>query len=1454
MKGKKITFIASLALGACCFGGAATYASASAESEKKFTADLFLPSEIQIESASVPDSGEDMSLGVCLTTQRRESEIYFRNDVSGRFTLDFAPRMTNGTIALQEVEFTFTEVESGDSFTAFALYGSTYEVGVKLDGERAGLYYSNKKLMGLTTFANGGGTYTSVADERITLSFDPSDMSVYADGTLVWNFLESEQDGREFGVSFDPFGTYRVSIAMTEYIGVTASMMLYSVNSCALDKVVLGDVGAPTVSAAFNKSGLVGESYELPKGYGYDVWEGQLKVENEVVSPSKQTVAKNATSFLPKEAGVYTVYYTAQNAEGKTSTAEYSVEITEMLPQCDNVLMGEIPQTAYTGTTVFVPEMHVYGGLLYYDYEQAKVTVSHNGVIQLVYSDRVGGFEYPLQYEGNYKFSYYAGDTWINYETKVEKAAWRFDYDYQDGYSIGDFIDLTTGTLYVGEEAAAYTVTVQYPSGKTYENGKVVLDEAGLYRVSLTTENGSIVKQEIEVKERSTDNFSTTSSSMSIGYGKSVITGRSGVTVTTTNNRQTVNYNRPINLGKYVDQTRENANGTIVRGEKKTVLMPSATPFIEFSVEPKAYGKRTVSFIEITLTDAADPNNNIHIAVTDGGTGGGWTYIAAGAGTQGYAGLHQGDPAKWYTYNIIGTYTYGLYTHHSFSGKTGAYQASNNIVRLYYDNEEKQILTEPSASPLGTSEANHIVADFDNSDFCHGTPWTGFTSDEVYLSITMGTLVASEATCIVYSIDGATFMNEYVDYDTAPTISVRGSYILEGVKGQTLSVPEATAYDATGVLMDNVLSYVYYEADGKEYAVETVDGKFRTDRAGEYVIYYSATDKFGNEGGLKVHVIVHETYGALSATVQPLEAELTGGKTGTAIALAPISKLTIDNALGKTTATAAVTFGGAEVSVQDGKFIPERAGAYTVTFTVTDGTGRTATASYTVTVALETEPVIVSSVPVYVAFVRGNAYKIKEIYIKDYTLETIEPILTTVYINGEKYDGKTYTPENLTEAKDAEEKAETVTIEYKYGEELIRSYEVPVRTVYKKYDKKLSDTITVEQTAFLADRFFQTEGGATLEMNSINMKMTATADGAAIRLAQPLASENLTFGFDVAAVRNEDLSPVETGVERVQIRITDANDESKSLLFSIERNADGETVAFVGGEECSVAFSGSLTATSLNAFLIRLDNAGKTFYDGNTGGKLVEIKTFENGKDFDGFSDSVYLAVTVDVTDGQTATLQSFNFNGQTFSSNADDQTAPKIEVNGVIEGSYPYTSTVKIPTATASDVLSNVSAEGVRVTVSYVAEDGSDVPAYDVNGKELTNLPATEEYELKLDRIGEFKVTYSAKDTRKGDSAKVVLLQSYIAQEPVLEIKGKIPTSARVGDTVKLPSFKATYAEGSKENLCYAVYIAPSGVYQLVQTGEFALTEVGTYKLRFLALDEYGNYAIVEYKIAVTA
>ena len=79
------------------------------------------------------------------------------------------------------------------------------------------------------------------------------------------------------------------------------------------------------------------------------------------------------------------------------------------------------------------------------------------------------------------------------------------------------------------------------------------------------------------------------------------------------------------------------------------------------------------------------------------------------------------------------------------------------------------------------------------------------------------------------------------------------------------------------------------------------------------------------------------------------------------------------------------------------------------------------------------------------------------------------------------------------------------------------------------------------------------------------------------------------------------------------------------------------------------------------------------------------------------------------------------------------------------------------------------------------------------------------------------------------------------------------MPKTAKVGDEIVLPEFTVVFAEESENNVSYAVYITPNNQYFYINNGKFTAERAGMYKIRYFALDTYGNYAIWETVIIVT-
>lgn len=1456
---KSVLALSGVAFAVTACGAFGVLSTASAQTEPpRAVSELFLPSEIALTPSYIPEDSE-AGASLLMTTEKRNAKVGMADDISGDFSFTFAPVAEGGSTTLKTLSVYFTETTTGENFSLTLSFGQTNYAYVELDGDKAGLAYYNGKLYGCTGYENASGAYTSFTAETVSVSFDVEKTAVYvgAEGSelLVWDFSEPTADYYEFGKTLGFFEKYSVTLEIEDFAGESSGFMLYSVNGCPLDKVVLDGVSTPRVAASVAQKGLKGEKFVVPTAAAYDLIDGQLSgVTTEVYNPLGEVVTLDKNVFTPTRAGEYVVKYTATNSQGNTATQEYKVEILAELPEIsyEFVDFKEFPETAAIGESCYVPQMRKVGGSLTDESSLVTVTMLRNGWEQVRYTDVESGFTYTFEKDGEYTFVYNAGELQRSYTVTVADVdeSVVLDYDFQASYEVNDYLDITSAKLLVRGVDTAYETEITYPDGNVYANKRFVLSQAGSY--TLTAYSAATptqrVTRKIIVNENVTSLFSSNSSEMTFTRETSMMTGVSGVSINTSSYGATAVYNQVIDLSRYTGQTAANEKVGTVYGETNVVLSETATPFIELSVQPHKYGVVATDCIYVTLTDVYDENNSIKIIISkeDSST---WTYVRAAAGEQDYGGLYAANNSFR---------TNGMYGHmlpHSFAGKPSSAAfvlPENSRVALFYDHEEKKLLTK------GTPGSNRtaIIADFDNPLLCNGAVWDGFTTGEVVLSVELGRVYYDKASCIVYSVDGVDLTGEAVEYGK-PQIQIDGRY-LEGLKGESFAIPTAKALDSSGSVITNVTTrVVYVAANGKEYDVNVQNGAFATERAGTYYVRYFATDKFGNEAVAQAAVAVHETYEALSAEVSVSE-EYSAGKTGQSIPVYPSKDVAVYNALGEVKKSVAVTFNGEAVEIDaDGAFTPVRAGDYTVTYTLTDGVGRKATASYEVAVELETELVLQSTVPVYVGFIEGNTYTLQDVYVIDYTAENPVPQKADVYVDDVK-QGATYTPTvSETEGENAEEVVRFVTLKYKYdGREIAGlSYTLPVRNVYKE-KSVLVGTNSIKAKAFRADRYFYAEEGMSVAMSS-SVTLTATKDGAKAYFIQSQQAEGLKMTFDVTG-KNEAHTAIDTNVKKLHFYITDATDASKVVQITVaaETGTDGKTKTqmYVNGVAAIGEFTGSLDGTSRLAFGWTLNVGTKSLVDTQKNTRIAWLDTYLDGRKFEGFKEKVFISIEIERKDSTKASaIQISALNTQNFSINASNDTvAPSLKANARFESVYPYQSTVTIPTATASDVLSDV--KEILVTVLYSTDSG-EVSVTDVNGTLLENVSATTEYQVLLSQTGTYRVVYTAKDTRGGKAETSTTFDVSVSRAPIITLKGSWQETVKVGTTVSPVAFEVEFAEENAENLAYAIYIAPSDRYQYIyQDNTVTFSEVGKYTIRYFALDGYGNYTITEYTVNVVA
>jgi hypothetical protein len=145
----------------------------------------------------------------------------------------------------------------------------------------------------------------------------------------------------------------------------------------------------------------------------------------------------------------------------------------------------------------------------------------------------------------------------------------------------------------------------------------------------------------------------------------------------------------------------------------------------------------------------------------------------------------------------------------------------------------------------------------------------------------------------------------------------------------------------------------------------------------------------------------------------------------------------------------------------------------------------------------------------------------------------------------------------------------------------------------------------------------------------------------------------------------------------------------------------------------------------------------------------------------------------------------------------------------------------------------------------------------------------------LKLDKAGNYLVTYFAKDSNGKSTEESYSVMVADETAPTLTVNGSLRSEYKVGDKISIPTYSAT---DNGETCCVQVeLILPNNELRLLHYSEngevtsllaadntlynssfkvdentFVAEDVGIYTLRFLAYDEYYNTVSYEMKFNV--
>ena len=1005
-------------------------------------------------------------------------------------------------------------------------------------------------------------------------------------------------------------------------------------------------------------------------------------------------------------------------------------------------------------------------------------------------------------------------------------------------YVIDDMITIPERTLSVGGSDYQADIKLCYPNGVTVmmESGDFSFEQAGAYTLiyEVKDANSKYYSEEIDIFVAD-KLWRVGSEKSSTEYG--VVGSTSALLVSLAKNDK-LTFNKPIDVSN----------------------LTSADILFSGFVNPSTVGTYEFDKIKFTFTDIYDPTQTLTIQGTRSTSTDQqrctsyWT--AAGTGQ---------TLGGWDANTNGGT---GSFVNNVQFGIRGTALTSTSFYSQWGDWSKKPIeFSDVTADKVGFSISfdpndmrvmgnSRFIADLNEPAYYESEPlWAGFPSGKVKLTVEALDCISETANFAIsqlYGYDSFDVENKYVETD-APTITVdvdekyvsesNGRYAFKplAVVGGNYPVPTATAFDEnSGNLSVKAQVYYNYSSETSRIEYPVNDNTFAVDLPGSYAIVYTAKDYMGNIGQ-KVYWITAKSSleTPLTLTVDT-EGAAFSGLCGERIEVAPY---TAAGGSGDINVVITASLGDTVLSVENGKFIPEQAGKWTVKYVATDYAGFAEVQTYQIEVALGDKPVFVDAPLLPRYLIAGIEYEVPTVIAYDYT-------------SGTKV-------EKVASLKVKDASGENV---YEVGETFVLSVTEEKNIVTYEFFADAA-TYTVEIPAVAPIVEVEEDGETYLEVYvekmflGENMTAEKTKEGLIVT-AQEAGDVSWLFANAVAAdyaSLNVKGIQGESNFDAFQVTFTDYADSNVSVTMNLEKNAKGLALVRFGNTDREMKKGFNLgTDTNGNS----LDNFSFSYKLGSfyVDELAVSVSTDDMGNAFNGFpSGKVYISATaVNAEAGAKYLVEKID--NHLVNQRNNDTIAPRVAINGTYGGMYKLNDMYVVTTALATDVID----ANVSCFVTVRTPEGEIV--YDKNGVALNQVPASQEYVVKLTEYGQYTVEYTSTDWNNRRAASSYSVNVFDRKAPRVHVADTWSETAKIGETVTLPEVYVTDDASELANITvYRTVRNPNGVLMqlgydyVVENGKISYIQynytfqyAGEYEFIIVVCDETGNQTLVEYVVTV--
>ena len=836
----------------------------------------------------------------------------------------------------------------------------------------------------------------------------------------------------------------------------------------------------------------------------------------------------------------------------------------------------------------------------------------------------------------------------------------------------------------------------------------------------------------------------------------------------------------------------------------------------QFLVEGSAEGVLDFSNLNWTITDVEDPTNQVTISMVDSGTDcfGIGTYIKVGATGQIMSG-----------YEGKGLHTnprFGTPILHCFRKQPEGFDYE--LANLYFDYEQRQMWTYKEF----LYGSKFMIADMDSpTDFA--TLWNGFTSNKVRISVSLSGLSSATGNVIVTKIMGYDLSQEDIVDTVAPSLEIDfagETSVPVAVKGTNYRVFDPIARDN----LDNEVKMeisAYYQPtldSTVKVDVEIDDGYFTASQAGIYTLHYKASDVSGNSIEKDVQVLCSVTGDPIILGTTDVNQTVSAYET---VNIGGIESLTAVGGNGSLQYTAKVLSpNGEEVKLVNNTFLATEMGVYQVVYTATDYLGVSANKTVEVTVQKPNKPIFTSALHLPDKLVKDFEYTLPEQIAHEASGNEMVTVPVSVYVNGEKNTTGKFT-------------ATGESVEIKYTANGVTGNNERVQTLEVVDANNGKD----QEKYFYGDNVT----AITNERDYVSVSMSGDAS---VSFINALSSTNFRFAYSFANQSNFSV---------MKIKLTDTSDKTLSATITLTKRGQSWSLS-TPFNKVEAQFTDSQGNFEVN---YKNDTFGITDKNAKSCGVVTH---YDNGDVFEGFSDKVYLSIFFEnVLADSTVRLMQLNnqplgYRATKFESRRD-RIAPEIRLTNAWAVKNTIGEKVTIAGGQAYDVLGYVKEFNVTVT----APDGQ---------KLLDAVSAEQDYEIKLEQYGDYRVEYYVSDNHGMVYTEMKLLRVVEREVPTLKVAA-IQSEYKVGDTMSIPQYELS--DNSGVYMLDVMLIMPDNEMRLlihnengtviskltaddmtynasfkVNENTFRFERAGNFILRFFAYDENFNYITLEYAITV--